>query len=96
MISANLIYSCTHTSSPEVIKLAQALASSGFKDTSRVGGGNPELGLMMAQYNRQQLINSLREYQQNLDLLIESIEGENWEALTNILQETHQHRPNFI
>ena len=39
--------------------LARALASSGFADTSRVGGGNPELGSMMARYNQQALLAAL-------------------------------------
>ena len=78
------------------VELAQALASSGFKDTSRVGGGNPELGLMMAQYNRQQLLNCLQEYRQNLDLLIENIEEENWQFLDKFLSNTQNIRPDFI
>ncbi len=96
MISANLIHSCSNTPSSEVVGLAQALASSGFKDTSRVGGGNPELGLMMAQYNHQQLLNCLQEYRQNLDLLIENIEEENWQFVDKFLSNTHNIRPDFI
>ncbi|MEO0686872.1 MAG: prephenate/arogenate dehydrogenase, partial [Cyanobacteria bacterium J06649_11] len=43
MVSASLIDACLQEE-PDTLKLAQILASSGFKDTSRVGGGNPELG----------------------------------------------------
>lgn len=96
MISANLIHSCSEIKSTEVKQLAQALASSGFKDTSRVGGGNPELGLMMAQYNRQELLNSLLEYRQNLDLLIDNIEKENWDFLEQFLSDTQDLRANFL
>ena len=43
MISASLINACLAEEENLTFKLAQALASSGFRDTSRVGGGNPEL-----------------------------------------------------
>jgi arogenate dehydrogenase (NADP+) len=96
IISANLINSCVNNDNKEVVKLAQNLASSGFRDTSRVGGGNVELGLMMAQYNRQQLLISLKEYQQNLENIIDNIEQEKWQELERILTKTQQERPNFI
>ncbi|WP_017294478.1 prephenate/arogenate dehydrogenase [Geminocystis herdmanii] len=96
MISANLINSCINHENQEVVNMAKKLASSGFKDTSRVGGGNPELGLMMAQYNKEQLLNSLKEYQQNLSLIINDIETEKWENLEHLLTKTNQERPNFL
>ncbi|MFN5837552.1 MAG: prephenate dehydrogenase/arogenate dehydrogenase family protein, partial [Pseudanabaena sp.] len=52
MISASLIAACQEEDDAKVLKLAQTLASSGFRDTSRVGGGNPELGRLMAEYNQ--------------------------------------------
>ncbi|MBD2360556.1 prephenate/arogenate dehydrogenase [Anabaena minutissima FACHB-250] len=96
MVSSSLIASCMSETDPEVLQLAQNLASSGFRDTSRVGGGNPELGVMMAQYNRQALLVSLQQYRQNLDELINLIEQENWTNLAAKLQSTHQARPNFV
>lgn len=96
MISANLIDSCVNNHNKEVVKLAKKLASSGFRDTSRVGAGNVELGLMMAQYNHEQLLISLKEYQQNLENIIDNIEQKKWDKLTEILTKTQQERPNFI
>ncbi|MBL1209935.1 prephenate/arogenate dehydrogenase [Geminocystis sp. GBBB08] len=96
MISANLINSCLNNDNQEVIELAQNLASSGFKDTSRVGGGNVELGLMMAQYNRKQLLVTLKEYQENLSKIIENIEQKKWNKLTEILTKTQQERAKFL
>ena len=55
MISASLIKACLQEE-PDTLALAQILASSGFKDTSRVGGGNAELGMMMAKYNQRRII----------------------------------------
>jgi arogenate dehydrogenase (NADP+) len=41
MVSASLIKACWQEPDVTVKELAQQLASSGFRDTSRVGGGNP-------------------------------------------------------
>ncbi|GCL35877.1 MULTISPECIES: prephenate/arogenate dehydrogenase [Sphaerospermopsis] len=96
MVSASLMAACLGETDPEIFQLAQNLASSGFRDTSRVGAGNPELGVMMAQYNRQALINSLHQYRQNLDIFINVIEQENWEVLEQKLKLNQQNRPKFV
>jgi arogenate dehydrogenase (NADP+) len=96
MVSASLIATCLDNGDLEVLQLAQNLASSGFKDTSRVGGGNPELGVMMAKYNRDALLNSLQGYRNNLNQIIDLIERENWDNLQDILQFTQLNRPSFI
>jgi arogenate dehydrogenase (NADP+) len=96
MISASLIAACMSETELEVLELAQKLASSGFRDTSRVGGGNPELGVMMARYNRQALLASLRHYRNNLDDFIDLIDQENWESLDLKLKSTQKARPEFI
>jgi arogenate dehydrogenase (NADP+) len=79
-----------------VLQLAQNLASSGFRDTSRVGGGNPQLGVMMAQYNRPAVLFALNQYRQNLNQIINHIEQENWQSLTQLLEETQRLRPLFL
>ena len=96
MISANLIDSCIQHQDQEVVELAKHLASSGFRDTSRVGGGNVELGLMMAQYNRQQLLDSLRAYQSNLEQIISYIDQENWQDLQSVLENSQLKRSDFV
>ncbi|AKG23833.1 prephenate/arogenate dehydrogenase [Calothrix sp. 336/3] len=96
MVSAALIASCMAEGESQVLQLAQQLASSGFRDTSRVGGGNPELGVMMAEYNRDALLRSLSEYRHQLDELIALITQENWQGLTTKLNSTHQARPKFV
>ena len=95
MVSASLISACS-SPSPEIQALAQAFASSGFRDTSRVGGGNPELGLMMAQHNRPNLLRSLRQYRQDLDQIIEAIEQQDWPFIEATLSQTQRDRPKFI
>nr|WP_306469594.1 prephenate/arogenate dehydrogenase [Oscillatoria laete-virens] len=79
MVSASLIAACHNESEDSIRRLAQQLASSGFRDTSRVGGGNPELGTLMARYNQQALLRSLHHYRASLDDFIHLIEQEDWQ-----------------
>jgi len=95
-VSAALIASCEQESNPQVRKLAQAFASSGFRDTSRVGGGNPELGRMMAQYNATALGRSLRAYRDRLDHLITQLEAQDWDNLEAFLTTTAAARPAYV
>lgn len=96
MASASLIAACLSETDSTVLKLAQALASSGFRDTSRVGGGNPELGVAMAQYNKTEVLRSLSAYRQALDRITGAIEQENWTALEALLEQNQQSRPKFV
>ncbi len=96
MVSASLIATCLQESNPETFLLAQQLASSGFRDTSRVGGGNPELGRMMAEYNQTELLRSLHRYRHILDELIGQIEQQNWSAIEQTLHQNQQARPKFL
>lgn len=96
MVSSSLIHTCLSESDTHVKMLAQQLASSGFCDTSRVGGGNPELGTMMAQFNRPALLKALQQYQHQLDTVIELIESEQWEALEQRLIVAQQKRPKYL
>jgi len=96
MVSASLISACGVEADKSVLELAKKFASSGFRDTSRVGGGNPELGVMMAKYNREALLRSLYAYREQLDQAIDQIEQSNWAALEQTLQATQHERPNFM
>ncbi|MBE9221458.1 prephenate/arogenate dehydrogenase [Cyanobacterium stanieri LEGE 03274] len=96
MISANLIYSCLGEKDQKVREFAKKIASSGFKDTSRVGGGNPELGLMMAKNNQKNILNSLKKYRQNLDTIINDIESNHWQEIEQLLTITQSKRSDFL
>jgi arogenate dehydrogenase (NADP+) len=96
MVSASLINACIDETDPIVLELVQQLASSGFRDTSRVGGGNPELGVMMARYNRDFLLRSLLSYRHRLDELIERVEQSDWQGLEQQLQDTQAARSQFF
>ncbi|NEP54727.1 MAG: prephenate/arogenate dehydrogenase [Moorea sp. SIO3C2] len=96
MVSASLIAACTANENEAVRTLAQTLASTGFKDTSRVGGGNPELGVMMARYNKEAVLRSLSAYRQQLDRITQCIEASDWAGLEAVLQQTQGDRPKFL
>ncbi len=96
MVSASLNLACKEESSDRVQALAANLASSGFADTSRVGGGNPELGRMMAQLNRTALLNALAHYQRVLSNLQHTIEVGAWEDLETMLKEAQSLRQIYI
>lgn len=95
VVSGSLIASLRQEDNPEVAQLAHYFASSGFRDTSRVGGGNPELGLMMAKYNREALLRSLTSYRQTLDQVVSYIEQEDWQTLEQQYNQNHQDRLEF-
>ncbi|MEN9223293.1 MAG: prephenate dehydrogenase/arogenate dehydrogenase family protein, partial [Thermostichus sp. BF3_bins_97] len=95
MISASLIAASGQEADPVILELAHTLASSGFRDTSRVGGGIPQLGLEMARHNRQALLVTLRSYQAQLGQMEQLIDSENWEGLGQVLERTQREWQQF-
>ncbi|MBF2099396.1 MAG: prephenate/arogenate dehydrogenase [Gloeomargaritaceae cyanobacterium C42_A2020_066] len=96
LVSAALVGASCTGPSPAVLALAQALASSGFQDTSRVGGGNPDLGLLMARENRPAVAAALDHYRRQIDYLATLIQTEDWAALHTYLRQTQAGRPAFV
>jgi arogenate dehydrogenase (NADP+) len=76
--------------------LVRRLASSGFADTTRVGGGNPELGTLMARCNRSAVLAALAEYRRALDQLEARVQDSDWAALQQTLQACQELRPEFL
>lgn len=76
--------------------LVRQLASSGFADTSRIGGGNPELGTLMARCNRSAVLEALMHYRQQLSALEAMVESEDWSSLENALRHCQALRPDFL
>jgi arogenate dehydrogenase (NADP+) len=77
-------------------RLVRELASSGFADTSRVGGGNPELGTLMARCNRPALLTALAAYREALDALEARVSEASWPALQAELEACQRLRPEFL
>ncbi len=96
MVSSSLILACQGEVDPAIRELAQTLASSGFQDTSRVGGGVPELGTLMARHNRAALLDALTQYQQQLEQLKALIATEDWDALRETLTQAKTARPSYL
>ncbi|MEX1316912.1 MAG: prephenate/arogenate dehydrogenase [Synechococcaceae cyanobacterium] len=76
--------------------LTRALASSGFADTTRVGGGNPELGVLMARCNREAVAEALAGYRHCLDTLEQRLTMADWDGLEAELSRCRQLRPEFL
>ena len=72
------------------------LASSGFADTSRVGGGNPDLGVAMASSNRDAVMRGLAAYRWSLEQLEDAVLQGNWSQLQVELERTRSLRPRFL
>ncbi len=96
MVSASLIQAALQEPDSQVLMLAQQLASSGFRDTSRVGGGNAELGLMMAQYNQAEVLRALKRYQREIELTVSQVERSDWDAIAQKLKATGIGRSQFV
>jgi arogenate dehydrogenase (NADP+) len=76
--------------------LVRQLASSGFADTSRIGGGNPELGTLMARCNREAVLSALGQYRLQLEQLEALVQEEQWDALEQRLTACQRLRPDFL
>ncbi len=95
-ISAALLNTLSEDINPSLYSLAKSIASSGFADTSRVGGGNPKLGVSMAKFNKKNLMKSLLCYRHSLDLFEKYLLEENWDEVEKILVKTHKRREDLI
>jgi arogenate dehydrogenase (NADP+) len=96
VVSASLISACLDEADPTILDFAKKFASTGFKDTSRVGGGNPEMGMMMAEYNQAAILRSLYQYRDRLDDIIGSIESAQWLKIKDLLATNQSIRPDFL
>jgi arogenate dehydrogenase (NADP+) len=96
LVSAALLRAVGDERDPEIRRLALVLASSGFADTTRVGGGNPDLGVAMASSNREALVRSLAAYRWSLEQLEDAVLQENWPQLQIELKRTQALRPGFL
>jgi arogenate dehydrogenase (NADP+) len=96
LVSAALLRAVGDERDPEIRQLAMVLASSGFADTSRVGGGNPQLGVAMASTNREAVLRGLAAYRWSLEQLEDAVLQQNWSQLELELRRTQTLRPDFL
>ena len=97
LVSAALLHAADQAAvTPELAALVRVLASSGFADTTRIGGGNPQLGTQMARTNQAAVLAALRSYRSALAQLEQQVEQGDWPALEAELQLAQQLRPAFL
>ena len=88
LISAALLRTLGDQRDPNISNLCKNLASSGFEDTTRVGGGNPDLGTSMASNNTAAILKALSSYRWNLEQIEGAILSGNWNQLHKELEYT--------
>ncbi|MBO8230864.1 arogenate dehydrogenase [Prochlorococcus marinus str. MU1404] len=94
---ASALIETAHTKNNQsLLGLTQKLAATGFADTSRVGGGNEQLGLDLAMNNQINVLNSINNFKNKLNTLEALIKEKNWELLSKKLSGTKEIRKNFI
>ncbi len=96
LVSAALLKMLGDNPESNIRELAALLASSGFADTTRVGGGNPELGASMASSNTYELLKALDAYKQSLNQLENAINLGKWNLLKEELSKTKLLRENIF
>ena len=96
LVSAALLRAAGDERDPEIRRLAQCLASSGFADSTRIGGGNPDLGVAMASSNSAAVLKALAAYRWSLEQLEDAVLRNNWQQLHLELQRTQELRPDYL
>ena len=79
----------------DLLNLSGKLASTGFSDTSRVGGGNPFLGLDLAKNNTMNILSSIKKYKKNISELENILKNKNWNLLEEKLKQAKEYRNHF-
>ena len=79
----------------DLLNLSKKLAASGFSDTSRVGAGNPSLGVDLAENNTINILNSIKNFKKNICEIEKILEDRNWDLLEKKLKNTQEWRNHF-
>ena len=95
-LASALIETVHNKNNQFLLDLTQKLAATGFADTSRVGGGNVQLGLDLAMNNQVNILNSINNFKNKLSELESLIKEKNWKSLSKKLSESKKIRENFI
>ena len=95
-VASSLIKTAYTEQNKSLLDLTQKFAATGFSDTTRVGGGNPNLGLDLAANNQQNILNAIKEFKNNINEIETLIKNKNWELLSKKLTKSMEVRSNFI
>ena len=94
-LSSALIETANTKENLSLLNLSQQISSTGFSDTSRVGGGNPDLGVDLAKSNQINILLALKIFKDKLNEIEEIILKKDWQLLRKKLEESHQVRKKF-
>tara|TARA_B100000945_G_scaffold58302_1_gene43269 strand:- start:2738 stop:3577 length:840 start_codon:yes stop_codon:yes gene_type:complete len=94
-LSSSLISTVNIKQNQSLLTLTRKIASSGFLDTSRVGGGNPVLGVDLAIHNQSNILRALKIFKENINEIESIIEEKNWNLLSKMLEESKRIRSLF-
>ena len=95
-LASALIETVQKKNNKSLLNLTQKLAATGFADTSRVGGGNAQLGLDLAINNQSNILEAINIFRNKLNNIESLIKEKNWESLHKKLSEAKEIRDNFI
>ncbi len=95
-LGSSLIQAAHISNNQTLLDLMQEIASTGYADTSRVGGGNSDLGLNLAMFNRENLLYAIKLFKDNLDGFEKMITEENWELISEKLEKAKEIRSQFV
>ena len=79
----------------DLLNLSKKLAATGFADTSRVGAGNPSLGVDLAENNTINILNSIKNFKKNISEIEKIFEEKNWDVLEAKLKKGQEWRKHF-
>tara|TARA_Y100001933_G_scaffold205744_1_gene208384 strand:+ start:245 stop:1084 length:840 start_codon:yes stop_codon:yes gene_type:complete len=94
-LSSALIETANTKENKSLLDLSQKISSTGFFDTSRVGGGNPDLAVDLAANNQNNILFALNIYKDKLKELEDLIIKKDWNLLKKKLEESRQVRKEF-
>ncbi len=95
-VSASLMQTVRQEHNEDLVKLTEAIASSGFADTTRVGCGNPDLGVAMASCNTSAVLDALQAYRSSIDEFEKIIRSKEWIILQEELKKNQLSRASFL
>ncbi len=94
-IASSLIKTANAEKNESLLALTQRLAASGYADTTRVGGGNPNLGLDLAINNQANILKAIKEFKKNINEIEALIKDNKWGLLSEKLTKAMEIRSNF-
>jgi len=76
-------------------RYTQKLAATGFKDTTRIAGGSPEMWTAICLSNRKHIMDAINALHQELATFMVFLAGENEAALLKYFKEAKEYRDGF-